>query len=42
MNFSSLTRAASPMLQLNVRAQMHAQYSIFIVINAQMNPIGLQ
>ena len=40
MNFSNLTRAASPLLQLHPRAQMHAQYSIFIIINAQMNLIG--
>ena len=40
MNFSSLTLAASPMLQLNARALVHAQCSLFIVINAQMNLIG--
>ena len=35
MNFSGLTRTASPMLQLNARAQMRVQHSIFMVINAQ-------
>ena len=40
MNFSGLTRTASPMLQLNACTQMRVQYSIFMVINAQMNLIG--